>query len=33
MEGYSEEQIFPGYKGVTEHMKNKAKLDEILKKF
>lgn len=28
-DGYSEEQLFPGYKGVTNHIKNKAKLDEI----
>lgn len=29
IEGYSEEQLFPGYKGVTDYIKNKAKLDEI----
>ena len=29
MEGYSEEQLFPGYKGVTDYIKNKSKLDEI----
>lgn len=29
LEGYSEEQLFPGYKGVTDYIKNKAKLDEI----
>ena len=33
IEGYSEERLFPGYKGVTDHMKNKAKLDEILDKY
>ncbi|MBE6500326.1 MAG: FRG domain-containing protein [Methanobrevibacter thaueri] len=29
-DGYSEERLFPGYAGVTEYIKNKAKLDEIL---
>lgn len=29
-DGYSEERLFPGYAGVTEYIKNKAKLDEII---
>ena len=33
IEGYSEGHLFPRYKGITEHMKNKAKLDDILKKY
>lgn len=33
VEGYSEGRLFPGYKGITDHMKNKAKLDEILNKY
>ena len=33
VEGYSEGQLFPGYKGITDHMKNKARLDEILNKY
>ena len=33
IEGYSEGQLFPGYKGITDYMKNKARLDEILNKY
>lgn len=33
IDGYSEEYLFPGYGGVAKHIKNKAKLDEVLKKF
>lgn len=32
-EGYSEKSLFPGYKGVTRNIKNKAKLDEILGRY
>ena len=31
IEGYSEKQLFPGYKGITDYIKNKAKLDKIKK--
>lgn len=33
IEGYSEKKLFPGYKGVTSSIENKAKLDEILEKY
>ena len=30
-EGYSEEYLFPGYKGVTQAIENKVKLDRLIK--
>lgn len=32
-EGYSEKRLYPGYKGVTRSIENKAKLDEILERY